>query len=60
MKPTLNKTANGARNVAPKAPAQRRRTAAHAAVSQVNGHAVTRGSKRTEAAIAALLGIRLK
>lgn len=63
MKPALNKTATGARNAAPKAPAQRRRTAAHAAertASPVNGLAITRGSKRTEAFISALMGIRLK
>ena len=60
MKFTLDKSAGSAPKAAP---AARRRAATHVpgrTIKQANGHAAKRGSKRTEAAITALLGIRLK
>lgn len=63
MKSILDKSARSARKAVSNAPAARRRAATHAperTIKQANGHAAIRGSKRTEAAITALLGIRLK
>ena len=63
MKTTLDKSAKSARKAVPNAPAALRRAATLVSgrtAKQANGHAALHGSRRTEAAISALLGIRLK